>query len=64
MTVVCNRLRELGHDRAYLVTSTARLPAIKLYLDFGFEPEIHDAEQQRVWSPVLAVFGERQQAGR
>lgn len=38
LAAVCRRLRELGHDRAYLSTSSARVHAIKLYRQFGFEP--------------------------
>jgi len=34
MTAICRRLRELGHERAYLSTSSARVKAIKLYLEF------------------------------
>lgn len=49
---VCGRLRELGHDRAYLVTSSARIVAINLYLSFGFQPEIHGAEEAAVWEQV------------
>lgn len=36
MTHAMNRMAEL-HDRCFLHTSTARLPAVKVYLDFGFE---------------------------
>ena len=32
VTAVCNRLRELGHTRAYLITEAVRVPAINLYL--------------------------------
>ena len=48
----CLLLRELGHNNAYLVTSTARLPAIKLYRSFGFLPEIHNAADQATWTEM------------
>jgi GNAT superfamily N-acetyltransferase len=53
MTVICNRLIELGHDRAYLTTWTAKLPAINLYFSFGFEPDIRTEEDGRLWQEIL-----------
>jgi GNAT superfamily N-acetyltransferase len=41
MTAVCNQLKVLGHNRAYLTTSSARVAAINLYLKFGFRL-VHD----------------------
>lgn len=48
----CLRLRELGHTAAFLVTSTALIPALNLYLSFGFQPYIRDTEDQRRWELV------------
>jgi GNAT superfamily N-acetyltransferase len=53
MTAICRCLRELGHDRAYLSTSTARHAAIGLYLKFGFEPLIRSEEEAALWREVL-----------
>lgn len=39
VSAVCQRFRELGHTRAYLMTETVRVPAIKLYQSFGFRLE-------------------------
>jgi GNAT superfamily N-acetyltransferase len=52
MTIVCNRLRELGHERAYLGTATVRFQAIRLYSEFGFVAEIKDDQDRAIWDEL------------
>ena len=49
LSLACQRLRDLGHDKAYLTTSTARIHAINLYASFGFVPEIRSDADAEVW---------------
>jgi GNAT superfamily N-acetyltransferase len=59
LAAVCNRLRELGHARARVLTSTGRLPAVALYLSFGFQPEVRTEADRAVWDKVLSTLRER-----
>jgi GNAT superfamily N-acetyltransferase len=54
LALVCQRLQELGHTRVYLNTSTGRLPAIGLYLKFGFVPKMRRDQETtlRAWRQV------------
>lgn len=42
------------HDRAWLGTSSQRLPALKLYLDFGFVPRRDTPRAEEAWAQVRA----------
>ncbi|MBI4025335.1 MAG: GNAT family N-acetyltransferase [Verrucomicrobia bacterium] len=53
LAAICHRLIEIGHDRAYLTTWSNKLPAIHLYLAFGFEPEIRAEEERQAWKSIL-----------
>jgi GNAT superfamily N-acetyltransferase len=58
---VCNRLCELGYDRACVITGTGRLPAVSLYLQFGFQPEVRTDEDRAIWE---RMFKSLRDAGR
>ena len=55
LSAVCTRLASLGHRRALLRTSTARIPAINLYLHFGFQPVITTPADRDAWRSVMAL---------
>ena len=55
LAAICRRLRELGHERAYLHTSAARLAAIQLYLQFGFAPVVRNAAEEAAWKGILGA---------
>lgn len=56
MTEAMNLMKRLGHGRAVLGTQTPRLAAIKLYLDFGFTPDMTTPDAARAWKLVQDVL--------
>lgn len=59
MAAVCHRLKERGFDKAYLNTSSGRLPAVALYLAFGFIPYLRKPEERDAWSYIKQQLGPR-----
>ena len=55
MSVAMARLKQ-SHERSFLDTSTGRLAAIKVYLDFGFYPTFSDERSRQVWAEVASVL--------
>jgi GNAT superfamily N-acetyltransferase len=53
MSSALQKLKVLGHQRAYLATSSKRISAIRIYLYFGFIPLIKTAEDQALWQQIL-----------
>ncbi len=58
LMTVLRRLHQLRHDRVYLSTDTARIPAIRLYLSAGFRPRLRDASDQRAWRAFSDCTGQ------
>ena len=52
LSTCLQRMRELGYRSAVLGTQTPRLAAIKLYLDFGFVPDMSVPDADRAWRLV------------
>ena len=45
------------HERSFLGTSSGRIPAIKVYLDFGFYPDLERENSQQAWGGSRVRFG-------
>lgn len=56
LSFACQSLKELGHTQAYLTTDTQLIPALGLYLKFGFEPEIKNEVDQHAWDSVYKTL--------
>lgn len=52
LSACLNRMKELGHNGAYLDTSSIRVPAINLYIRYGFVPHIAKAEDVETWRAI------------
>ena len=52
LSVCLKRMKELGHNGAYLDTSSVRVPAINLYIRYGFVPHIAKAEDAETWRAI------------
>jgi GNAT superfamily N-acetyltransferase len=52
---VMKRLAE-SHERAYLKTFNTRIPAIKVYLDFGFVPLMMTPQCEEAWEQTYRVI--------
>jgi GNAT superfamily N-acetyltransferase len=49
LAAVCHRLREQGFTNLVLGTHVTRIPAINLYLAFGFLPDVRHADDLAEW---------------
>ncbi len=52
LSIICRRLRKLGHRNAYLTTQTVRISAINLYLKFGFIAAIDSERDIHIWKQL------------
>ena len=52
LTIICKRLKELGHSRTHLTTQSVRIPAINLYAKFGFAPVIDSDRDREIWEKL------------
>ena len=51
------RALRAGYERIYLLTDDERLPALKVYLDLGYEPHLCDSGMAVRWQAVRDTLG-------
>ncbi len=61
VTAAVNRLSQL-HARAYLTSQTTSYKAIKLYLDYGFAPDMSTPRAEDAWHLLASVVNHPQLA--
>lgn len=55
LSAAMRRLRR-SYERCYLRTTTGRLAAIKIYLDFGFTPLVDGYDDASAWADVASAL--------
>ncbi len=58
LSIALKRMAELGHKKTYLTTSSARIPAISLYLKFGFIPLALSEADSSIWKNIFLKIAE------
>lgn len=57
VSLTMERMRQLGHESAYLTTQTCSWPAIKVYSRFGFAPLVREEKELEGWRIVSEKTG-------
>lgn len=52
LSAACAALRERGYTQALVDTNMRRIPALKLYLRFGFAPYLRSEEEETAWRAI------------
>ena len=56
LSIALRRLKKLGHKDAVLCTQSPRLPAISLYLKFGFKPQFKSKDDENAWKGIYVAL--------
>lgn len=56
MSAALDAMRRRGDTAAWLETNTARVPALNLYLQFGFVPHVRNDEERDGWKAVAPAL--------
>jgi len=56
LSFALNKLKDFGHEQAYLITHTDLSPAINLYHQFGFRPEINSEPEKIAWAKIYKIL--------
>jgi ribosomal protein S18 acetylase RimI-like enzyme len=57
LSAACQNLIERGYSEAWLETNTRRLPAINLYLQYGFQPYLRSQQERDAWEMIRSQIG-------
>ncbi len=56
LSAACDLPRARGYARAWLESNVSRIPALNLYLGFGFDPDPRDEAERAAWRHVAPAL--------